>query len=136
MTDFTKLEIGTEVFSTQYGVGKIRHKSVSHSFCIQIEFTNNMFWYTADGKSDTKSPHPTLFLSIQHAIDYFQSIAFPKLEVDAPIWVSHDKLIWEKRHFAKWENGKAGCWIRGFTSWTTPNTSIWNYYSLTDPKKK
>jgi len=42
--------------------------------------------------------------------------------VDTPILVKNEKDDdWEKRHFAKYENGKVWAWLSGYTSWSAEN---------------
>ena len=58
-----------------------------------------------------------------------------KVAVDTPILVrdSEDEE-WQRRHFAKYENGLIYVWIYGYTSWTVPNgiTSAWTYAKLAE----
>ena len=46
-----------------------------------------------------------------------------KVEVDTPILVKDYKSdTWERRYFAKYENGKVYTWLGGATSWSTSGT--------------
>lgn len=43
-----------------------------------------------------------------------------KVAVDTPILVrDSEKEVWEKKHFAKYENGKVYTWRSGRTSWSS-----------------
>lgn len=60
----------------------------------------------------------------------------PALDVDHPVWVKFSgQSKWEKRHFAKWDNGTMYVWIDGRTSFTTGGIIAIKEWSLTDPKK-
>jgi hypothetical protein len=56
-----------------------------------------------------------------------------KVPVDTKILV-RDKDIdpWEKRHFAKFENGDVYAWVDGKTSFTTRNTMCWQHAKLAE----
>ena len=62
-----------------------------------------------------------------------------KVEVDTPILVSDSgEGYWNKRHFAKYENGNIYAWRDGFTSWTTrskPDWSVWKYAKLAESEE-
>lgn len=49
-----------------------------------------------------------------------QSVDWSKVSVDTPILVrGSEKEVWQKRHFAKYENGKVYTWRSGRTSWSS-----------------
>lgn len=50
--------------------------------------------------------------------------------VDAKILVLIDGHTWEKRHFAKYENGRVYAWKSGATSWTTRAAHPWDEAKL------
>jgi len=56
-----------------------------------------------------------------------------KVPVDTKILV-RDRSIdpWEKKHFAKFENGTVYAWVDGKTSFTTVNTMCWQYAKLAE----
>ena len=65
-------------------------------------------------------------------------VDWSQVGVDTPILVrrfEHEE--WEKRHFAKYENGNVYAWMCGCTSWTTPdgNISAWTYAKLAENEK-
>lgn len=50
-------------------------------------------------------------------------VDWSKVEVDTPILVKDYKEdTWERRYFAKYENGKVYTWLGGATSWSTSGT--------------
>lgn len=52
-------------------------------------------------------------------------VDWSKIPVDAPILVRDcEEEVWEKRHFAKYENGIVYTWRSGKTSWSTYNGSM------------
>ena len=54
-----------------------------------------------------------------------------KVEVDTPILVRADEEeAWDRRYFAKYENGHVYAWVGGCTSWTEENASAWKYAEL------
>lgn len=58
-----------------------------------------------------------------------------KVKVDTPILVRQTKdkdREWERRHFAKYENGKVYAWDGGGTSWTKEYMTAWNYAKLAE----
>lgn len=47
-------------------------------------------------------------------------VDWTKVAVDTPILVrDSEKGVWEKKHFAKYENGKVYTWRSGRTSWSS-----------------
>ena len=63
-------------------------------------------------------------------------VDWSKVEVDTPILVRESvNGEWEKRHFAKYEDGVVHAWSGGYTSWTTTyagSTMIWKYAKLAE----
>ena len=45
-------------------------------------------------------------------------VDWSKVEVDTPVLVSHDNVVYYKRHFAKYKNGRVFVWGYGRTSWS------------------
>lgn len=62
-----------------------------------------------------------------------------KVEVDTPILVRESiNGEWQKRHFAKYEDGVVYAWSGGYTSWTTTyaNTMMaWKYAKLAESEE-
>ena len=63
------------------------------------------------------------------------SIDWRKVKVDTPILVSIDGEDWEKRHFAKYEDGTVQAWHDGKTSFTTATSLKWTYAKLVEENK-
>lgn len=70
-------------------------------------------------------------------------IDWTKVPVDTKVLVrASQKHRWDKRYFAKYENGKVFTFVNGYTSWSVSNTKFltsWKYARLAEidePKKK
>ena len=63
-------------------------------------------------------------------------VDWSEVEVDTPILVrNREDDIWEKAHFAKYEEGRVCAWWGGKTSWTIENGDsnwYWNYAKLAE----
>lgn len=60
-----------------------------------------------------------------------------KVEVDTPILVRADEEeAWDRRYFAKYENGHVYAWDHGRTSWTTGNVAYWKYAKLAESNER
>ena len=58
-------------------------------------------------------------------------IDWNEVKVDTPILVRADEEeAWDRRYFAKYENGHVYAWVGGCTSWTEENASAWKYAEL------
>mgnify|MGYP000907139097 CR=1 FL=1 len=67
--------------------------------------------------------------------EYLGIVDWSKVEVDTPILVrGSEGSNWEKRYFAKVQNGTICAWNRGATSWSVSNDeycfSAWKYAKL------
>ncbi len=67
-------------------------------------------------------------------MDFKEEVDWSKVPVDAPILVkNHEGDIWEKRRFAKYENGRIYAWLGGkdsFTAFSENDVTIWEYVKL------
>lgn len=70
-------------------------------------------------------------------------IDWTKVPVDTKVLVrASQKHRWDKRYFAKYENGKVFTFVNGYTSWSVSNTKFltsWEYARLAEidePKKE
>ena len=64
-------------------------------------------------------------------------VDWSQVEVDTPILVKYSELTnWQKRHFAKYENGIVYAWNNGETSWTTVAMTDWKYAKLAEDEKE
>ncbi len=68
--------------------------------------------------------------------DFERVIDWYKIPVDAKILVSDDGKVWDKRHFAKYEDGHIYAFRNGFSSFTTEEDDIyrWNHAKLYEEK--
>ena len=70
--------------------------------------------------------------------DFEEIIDWSKVAVDTKILVADfigndDEIVWKKRHFAKYENGKIYAWDTGFTSFTIDSDDLcasWDFVKL------
>jgi hypothetical protein len=64
-------------------------------------------------------------------------IDWSKVKVDTPILVKRSKEAeWERRYFAKFEDGKVYAWQVGATSWTADSKlNPWNYAKLAESEE-
>lgn len=67
-------------------------------------------------------------------------IDWSKVKVDTPILVREFvNGEWQKRHFAKYEDGVVYTWSGGYTSWTTTYADTmmaWNYAKLAESEEE
>lgn len=67
-------------------------------------------------------------------------VDWSKVPVDAKILVrNREDATWERRHFAKYENGKIYAWSDGLTSWSdvySKNVCTWRYAKLAESEEK
>ena len=65
-------------------------------------------------------------------------VDWSQVSIDTPILVrdSEDEE-WQRRYFAKYENGVVYAWIVGSTSWSTPDdeVSAWTFVKLAETEK-
>ena len=66
-------------------------------------------------------------------------VDWSKVSVDAKILVrTHEDSVWERRHFAKYEDGKIYAWSDGLTSWSyagSINVSAWECAKLAESEE-
>nr|DAQ32263.1 MAG TPA: hypothetical protein [Caudoviricetes sp.] len=66
-------------------------------------------------------------------------VDWSKIAVDTPILVrDYEKETWEKRHFAKYENGIVCAWSAGSTSWSVSASSNivgWKFAKLAESEE-
>ena len=65
-------------------------------------------------------------------------VDWSQVSVDTPILVrDYENEEWNRRYFAKYENGNIFVWMHGSTSWSTPDgkTAVWPYAKLAEIEK-
>ena len=65
-------------------------------------------------------------------------VDWSQVSVDTPILVrDYENEEWNRRYFAKYENGNIFVWMHGYTSWSTPDgkTAAWPYAKLAEIEK-
>ena len=66
-------------------------------------------------------------------------VDWSKVAVDTPILVRNsEKEVWEKRHFAKYENGIVYAWVAGETSWSADGSGMtdWKMAKLAESEEQ
>ena len=63
-------------------------------------------------------------------------VDWSKVEVDTPILIRDcESQEWERRYFAKYENGRVYAWNGGCASWTTGYMTSWNLAKLAESEE-
>lgn len=66
-------------------------------------------------------------------------VDWSKVKVDTPILVrDSEKVAWERRYFARFEDGEVSAWNGGLTSWTADNEEnacFWKYAKLAESEE-
>ncbi len=63
-------------------------------------------------------------------------VDWSNVAVDTPIFVRADEEeAWDRRYFAKYENGHVYAWVGGCTSWSGENASAWKYAELAEQEE-
>ena len=66
-------------------------------------------------------------------------VDWSKIPVDTPILVRNEGVVkeWEKRHFARYIDGKIYAWPIGTTSWSHGNKAVstWDYAKLAESEE-
>ena len=76
------------------------------------------------------------FISQIARMEFEEVIDWSKIPVDTKVLVSDDGKEWDRRHFAKYEDGKVYCFNDGYTSFTIvnyaylSNATPWEYAKL------
>lgn len=67
-------------------------------------------------------------------------VDWSKVKVDTPILVrDYEKAAWERRYFARFEDGEVSAWNGGLTSWTTDdekNACFWKCAKLAESEEQ
>lgn len=69
--------------------------------------------------------------------EYLEIVDWSKVAVDTPILVSNDNKTWNKRYFARYEDGNVYAWLNGKTSLTAIcefSFGHWDYTKLADDR--
>ena len=83
---------------------------------------------------NTSCPKCHLYRTIWLLEDYKEpETDWSKVKVDTPILIrDRETQVWERRYFAKYENGVIYAWAGGCTSWSTSNMTIWEHAKLAE----
>ena len=70
--------------------------------------------------------------------EHVEQVDWSKVKVDTPVLVRDDEDgEWQKRHFARFKNGKVYAWHDGLTSWSAIGECerSWKYAKLTESEE-
>lgn len=60
-------------------------------------------------------------------------VDWSKVEVDTPILVRNDGIVWVRSYFAEYKNGKVRTYFNGATSWSSDGRMVsWDYAKLAE----
>lgn len=60
-------------------------------------------------------------------------VDWSKVEVDTPILVRNDGVVWVRSYFAEYKSGKVRTYFNGATSWSSDGRMVsWNYAKLAE----
>lgn len=72
--------------------------------------------------------------------EHVEQVDWSKVKVDTPILVrDSEKAAWERRYFARFEDGEVSAWNGGLTSWTADdeeNACFWKYAKLAESEEQ
>ena len=136
--NFSKLPIGTKVWSFLDGDGYISNIKSSNEYPLTVTFEDEYkSTYYIDGRQDRNDINPILFLQSFDIPNKAYKMPLPDLKIDAKIMVKHyESSEWVPAHFKQWHNRMAECFNGMRTSWTSPElfTCIWKFWRI--PTKK
>ena len=116
----------------------IRNYESSVNFCTNFVKPNILKSEHCNGIDCTKC---RMIQAIWLLEDYEEpKVDWDKVEVDTPILVRADEEeTWDRKYFAKYENGHVYAWIGGCTSWTaykSTNVTGWKYAKLAESEEE
>ena len=128
---FEDVKLGDELYSIEHGWGVVIEKS-KETYSLFIEFKNYKTHFLPDGRSSTKSMHPTLFWDeLKFEVP---KKPLPDLKVDTKVLVNSAKGSRKvKRYFKEFDkDGKIVCFAGGNTSWSNDGETTWDYWELVE----
>ena len=105
------------------------------TFCIDFVIPNILKESDCSGSCNQCSLLQTMWLFEEYEEP---EVDWSQVSVDTPILVrDYEDEVWQRRYFAKYENGLIYAWMHGYTSWSTPddNTVAWTYAKLAETEK-
>lgn len=99
-----------------------------------------VFFYKNCGRisqwSDRVDIRSTCFTEENQQIDiaeYLGIVDWSKVEVDTPILVRNDGIVWVRSYFAEYKSGKVRTYFNGATSWSSDGRMVsWDYAKLAE----
>lgn len=108
---------------------------------IDVHYGKAKFFIEKDGYVDTTVCVPASVLGLNEEVGYIDIaerlgiVDWSKVEVDTPVLVSSDGIIWHRRYFAKAGYGDVYVWNNGATSWSSKDNkdvTAWAYIKLAE----
>lgn len=86
---------------------------------------------------DAKDDYKLAILTMLWLDEEYQELEvdWSKVEVDTPILVSTNEQRWVRRYFAEYRDGRVCAFDGGTTSWTSNESTEWEYAKLAEPQK-
>jgi len=132
---FSNCKKGDRVFDyTLQEYGFVSYVYPDLVYCIEVEFSDTVHFYTKDGLADLKDKVPTLFWDKVKPITPPEK-PLPKLEIDTPVLVWRDNGLYKyKRYFSHFDfNGNINCFEWGATSWSADGKpTLWKHWELAE----
>ena len=133
---FSNCKKGDRVFDyTLQEYGFVSYVYPDLVYCIEVEFSDTVHFYTKDGLADLKDKVPTLFWDEVKPITPPEE-PLPKLEIDTPIlvWLDVAPDAKFKRYFSHFNSeGDIYCFTGGATNWSADGeTTTWKHWELAE----
>jgi len=136
-TNFTKLPVGTKVWSFRKGWGELTEVNLRNSKYYQVRcfFANdNTRSFSASGHYSESEKLPELFLNEFEIPDEAYKQPLPDLEIDTKVLVrANPGHRWAHRYFKKFDSrGFLVAFREGATSWSSEGSVeiAWEYWKL------
>lgn len=141
MLIFKDAKVGEKVWTLAMGFGSINSNNVEGDYPILVQFGDDLYSYTLEGKESTKDIHPVLFWQPYEVpvTSYVRNMA-----IDTKVVVWEDDFYNDKelRHFSHFdEKGRIHCFVDGKTSFSSLRNNLlsthsWDNWELYEEKNK
>ena len=121
----------------------VNKENIGKSYKMTIDRINEGVWTVENGTAEVfelyrkGAPITDIYFSSQLIrMEFEEVVDWSWVPVDTKVLVSDDGKEWNRRHFAKYEDGKVYCFNDGYTSFTIvnyaylSNATPWEYCKL------
>ena len=121
----------------------VNKENIGKSYKMTIDRINEGVWTVENGTTEEfelyrkGAPITDIYFSSQLIrMEFEEVVDWSWVPVDTKVLVSDDGKEWNRRHFAKYEDGKVYCFNDGYTSFTIvnyaylSNATPWEYCKL------